>query len=66
VELITAMLEDYARPRLMREPERRGFLQDYFYYSGWIPFRATPTPTITPTLTPMSVPAFAATKTPSP
>jgi hypothetical protein len=66
IELITAMLEDYARPRLMRESERRAFLQDYFYYSGWIPFRATPTPTITPTLTPLSVPSFAGTKTPGP
>jgi poly-gamma-glutamate synthesis protein (capsule biosynthesis protein) len=66
VELITAMLEDYARPRLMREQERRSFLQDYFAYSGWIPLQATPTPTITPTLTPMAVPAFAGTKTPGP
>ncbi|HUF00352.1 MAG TPA: CapA family protein [Anaerolineales bacterium] len=61
VELITAMLEDYARPRLMTEPERAGFLQEYFYYSGWIPLSATPTPTITPTLTPMSIPTFAGT-----
>jgi poly-gamma-glutamate capsule biosynthesis protein CapA/YwtB (metallophosphatase superfamily) len=56
VELITAMLEDYARPRLMTEQERAGFLQEYFYYSGWIPISVTPTPTITPTLTPMSIP----------
>ena len=56
VELITAMLEDYARPRLMTEQERAGFLQEYFYYSGWIPLSVTPTPTITPTLTPMSIP----------
>ncbi len=66
VELITAMLEDYARPRLMTEHERAGFLQDYFFYSGWIPFRPTPTPTITPTLTPMSIPPFAGTPTLSP
>lgn len=58
VELITAMLEDYSRPRLMTEQERAGFLQEYFYYSGWIPFSATPTPTITPTLTPMSIPTL--------
>ncbi|MDQ2693602.1 MAG: CapA family protein [Chloroflexota bacterium] len=64
VELITAMLEDYARPRLMTEQERLGFLQEYFYYSGWIPLNATPTPTITPTLTPMSIPPFAGTPTP--
>ena len=31
VELITAMLEDYARPRLMTEQERPGFLQEYFF-----------------------------------
>src|SRR5687768_17203817 len=55
-ELITALLEDYSRPRLMTEQERAGFLQEYFYYSGWIPFHGTPTPTITPTLTPMSIP----------
>jgi poly-gamma-glutamate synthesis protein (capsule biosynthesis protein) len=58
VELITAMLEDYSRPRLMTEQERAGFLQEYFFYSGWIPFVATPTPTITPTLTPMSLPTL--------
>jgi len=56
VELITAILEDYSRPRLMREDERAGFLQEYFYYSGWTSFVPTPTPAITPTLTPMSIP----------
>jgi hypothetical protein len=40
----------------MTEQERAGFLQEYFFHSSWIPFRATPTPTITPTLTPMSIP----------
>ena len=55
-ELITAMLEDYSRPRLMTEQERAGFLQEYFYRSGWTSFSPTATPTITPTLTPMSVP----------
>jgi hypothetical protein len=64
MELITAMLEDYARPRLMTEQERAGFLQEYFYYSGWIPFSATPIPTITPTLTPMSIPSFSGTPGP--
>ena len=63
VELVTAMLEDYARPRLMTEQERAGFLQEYFFYSGWTLFSATPTPTITPTLTPMSIPAFSGTPT---
>ena len=63
VELIPAMLEDYARPRLMTAQERDGFLQEYFFYSGWIPFQATSTPTITPTLTPMSIPVFSGTPT---
>jgi len=71
-ELITAMIEDYSRPRLMTESERAGFLQEYFYYSGWTPLIETPTPTITPTLTPMSIPSLAGTssllpsETPSP
>ncbi|MEW6286750.1 MAG: CapA family protein [Chloroflexota bacterium] len=56
IELITALLEDYSRPRIMTDEERAAFLQDYFYYSGWTPFTPTPTPTITPTLTPMSIP----------
>jgi hypothetical protein len=60
-ELITAMLEDYSRPRLMTVQERAGFLEEYFYYSGWIPFNATATPTITPTLTPMSIPLLSGT-----
>ena len=55
-ELITALLEDYSRPRLMSEQERFGFLQEYFYYSGWMPLVATPAPTITPALTPMANP----------
>ncbi|MDQ3005675.1 MAG: CapA family protein [Chloroflexota bacterium] len=63
-ELITALLEDYSRPRLMKEQERAGFLQEYFYYSGWAPLIATPAPTITPTLTPMSIPPLAKTPTP--
>jgi hypothetical protein len=36
VELITAMLEDFSRPRLMTEAERAEFLQEYFIASGWI------------------------------
>jgi len=55
-ELITAMLEDYSRPRIMGEQERVGFLQDYFYYSGWMGLTATTTPAVTATLTPMSIP----------
>jgi poly-gamma-glutamate synthesis protein (capsule biosynthesis protein) len=34
-ELITTMLEDYARPRLMTEDERRAFLGDIFGASSW-------------------------------
>ena len=72
VELITGMLEDYSRPRIMNEEERAGFLQEYFNYSGWTSFPPTPTPTVTPTLTPMSIPPLTGpsnllpTKTPSP
>lgn len=66
IELITAMLEDYSRPRLMTEQERAGFLQEYFFYSGWIPFSATPTPTITPTLTPMWIPSLSGIESLSP
>ena len=56
VELITGLLEDYSRPRLMNDDERTEFLQEYFYYSGWGPLIPTPTPAVTPTLTPMSIP----------
>jgi len=34
-ELLTAMLEDYSRPRPMTDPERTTFLTDYFSDSGW-------------------------------
>ncbi len=34
-ELITAMLEDYARPRLMKAEERKTFLETMFEVSGW-------------------------------
>ncbi|MBE7535686.1 MAG: CapA family protein [Anaerolineales bacterium] len=56
VELLTAMLEDYSRPRWMNEAERAEFLNEYFYYSGWAPPIPTPVPAVTPTLTPMSIP----------
>ncbi|HSG41764.1 MAG TPA: CapA family protein, partial [Anaerolineales bacterium] len=56
VELITGLLEDYSRPRIMNQEERAGFLQEYFYYSGWTPLIPTPTPAVTPTLTPMPIP----------
>ena len=35
VELITAILEDFSRPRLMTDAERAAFLQEYFDASGW-------------------------------
>jgi hypothetical protein len=63
-ELVTALLEDYSRPRIMTGQERAGFLQDYFYYSGWTPLIPTPISTITPTLTPMSIPPPASTPSP--
>jgi hypothetical protein len=34
-ELVTAMLEDYARPRPMRADERETFLEKMFEVSGW-------------------------------
>jgi poly-gamma-glutamate synthesis protein (capsule biosynthesis protein) len=36
VELITAYLEDYSRPRFMTPSERARFLMQYFYGSGWL------------------------------
>jgi hypothetical protein len=35
IDLLTAMLEDYAQPRPMTLEERQQFLQDYFTASGW-------------------------------
>lgn len=52
-ELLTAMLEDYSRPRPMTSDERVAFLTAYFGYSGWIPLIPTPAPEQTPTLYPM-------------
>ncbi len=34
-ELLTAMLEDYARPRPMTDAEREAFLEEIFDASGW-------------------------------
>lgn len=56
LELLTAILEDYARPRPMTEAERASFLSDYFYFSGFIPFSPTPIPQPTVTLTPIALP----------
>ncbi len=56
VELLTAKLEDYSRPRPMTPDERAAFLLDYFYFSGFIPFSPTPLPQPTITLTPIALP----------
>ena len=52
-ELLTAMLEDYARPRPMTPDERAAFLTAYFGYSGWLPLIPTPAPSKTPTRYPL-------------
>ncbi len=52
-ELLTAMLEDYARPRPMTADERAAILGAYFGYSGWLPLIPTPAPEQTPTLYPL-------------
>ena len=52
-ELLTAMLEDYARPRPMTDAERSAILEAYFAYSGWLPLVPTPAPAKTPTLYPL-------------
>jgi len=36
VELVTAYLEDYSRPRFMTPDERERFLSQYFEGSGWL------------------------------
>lgn len=56
VELLTAMLEDYSRPRPMNERERAQFLSEYFAYSGWVELSPTPVPQPTVTLTPIVLP----------
>lgn len=56
VELLTSMLEDYARPRPMTEAERSAFLAEYFYASGFIPLAPTVIPQPTVTLTPIVLP----------
>ncbi len=52
-EFLTAMLEDYSRPRPMTAEERAAFLKEYFGYSGWLPLIPTPAPEQTPTLIPL-------------
>lgn len=56
VELLTAMLEDFSRPRPMNERERAQFLSEYFAYSGWTDLQPTPIPQPTVTLTPIVLP----------
>lgn len=55
-ELLTAMLEDFSRPRPMNERERAQFLAEYFAFSGWTELQPTPIPQPTVTLTPMVLP----------
>jgi len=55
-ELLTAMLEDFSRPRPMNERERSQFLSEYFAYSGWTALQPTPIPQPTVTLTPIILP----------
>lgn len=44
LELITTLLEDFSRPRIMTADERSVFLQEYFTASGWTPITDLPTP----------------------
>jgi hypothetical protein len=37
IELLTAVLEDYSKPRPMTPEERSAFLEEYFLASGWQP-----------------------------
>jgi poly-gamma-glutamate synthesis protein (capsule biosynthesis protein) len=66
VELLTTMLVDYSRPRLMTPEERASFLNEYFHHSGWGEFVQPPTPQPTVTLTPMILPQPFTTITPAP
>jgi len=66
VELLTAMLEDYSRPRPMTSDERASFLNEYFYNSGWGEIIPMPVPSPTLTLTPMVLPQPFTTITPVP
>jgi poly-gamma-glutamate synthesis protein (capsule biosynthesis protein) len=65
VELITTMLVDHSRPRLMTSEERGSFLNEYFYHSGWGEIIPTPVPEPTVTLTPMTLPRPFITITPA-
>jgi len=65
-ELLTAILEDYARPRPMTPDERAAFLTAFFGYSGWLPLVPTPAPEQTPTLYPLLIVSPLPTHTPVP
>jgi hypothetical protein len=65
-ELLTALLEDYGRPRPMDSEQRSAILQAYFGYSGWLPLVPTPAPKLTPTLYPLLRPVPLPTHTPLP
>ncbi|MFN2119599.1 MAG: CapA family protein [Anaerolineales bacterium] len=63
-ELLTALLENYGRPRPMDAAQRSAILQAYFGYSGWLPLVPTPAPELTPTLYPLLRPVPLPTHTP--
>lgn len=65
-ELLTAMLEDYGRPRMMTTDEREETLRAYFGYSGWMQLIPTPAPKKTPTPYPLLKFVPLPTYTPSP
>ena len=65
VELLTTMLVDHSRPRLMTADERASFLNEYFYHSGWGDIIPTQVPPPTATLTPMVLPQPFTTITPA-
>jgi poly-gamma-glutamate synthesis protein (capsule biosynthesis protein) len=65
-ELLTSMLEDYARPRPMTPDERAALLEAYFGYSGWVPLVPTPAPALTPTRYPFLTRVPLPTHTPLP
>ena len=50
IDLLTAMLEDYARPGPMDAAERADFLGYIFQASGWLPKNEPGQPRPTPTL----------------
>jgi len=66
VELVTTLLVDYSRPRLMTVEDRAVFLNEYFHHSGWGEIIPTLVPQPTVTLTPMTLPQSFTTITPAP